>query len=120
MKQGKTIQIVIKGLITAFLLTVILLVLLAFLMLKLQWETSRLEKLILVVYVLATFAGGWTAGHAAEKRKFLCGCFIGILYFLLLLMVSVMAESGAAVSVAAGAAAFFLCAVGGMFGGMLS
>lgn len=120
MKKGKTIQIVIKGLTIAFLFTVLLLLLLAFLMLKLQWETSKLELAILAVYVLATFAGGWITGHAAEKKKFLYGCFVGILYFLLLLAVSVMGESEVPVSVTAGTAAFFLCAAGGMLGGMLA
>lgn len=115
-----TIRVMMRGLITAFLTTVILLLILAFLLLKLQWDAGKTELAILAVYILSSFFGGWTAGHRAEKLKFLYGLAVGVLYFLLLLAVSAMSDAGLRSELSSGAIAFLVCAAGGMIGGMLS
>ncbi len=120
MGKGKSFRGLGKGLAAAFLLTVLLLLILAFLLLKLQWDTSETELAILAVYVLSCFAGGWISGRKAERMKFLWGLLCGILYFLILLAVSVMGEKALRSDLTAGVVAFLLCAAGGMSGGMVS
>lgn len=118
--KGRYIRGVGRGLVTAFLTTVILLLGLAFLLLKLQWDTGKTEIAIMATYIISCFAGGWFCGRRAERMKFLWGMLTGVLYFLLLLAVSVMGEQGMQSDLATGAVSFLLCAAGGMVGGMLS
>lgn len=120
MKRGNDIRAVIRGQIAAWVVTVILLLLLAFLLLKLQWDNGKTELAILIVYVISTFFGGWMTGRKVEKMKFLYGLASGALYFLLLLAVSAMSDAGLQSGLATGAAAFLLCAAGGMVGGMFA
>lgn len=120
LKKGMTLRVMIRGLITAFLTTVIFLLILAFLLLKFQWDAGKTESAILAVYILASFLGGWTAGHRAEKLKFLYGLAVGVLYFLLLLAVSAMSDTGLRSELTSGITAFLVCGAGGMIGGMLS
>lgn len=102
------------------LVTVLLLLILAFLLLQLQWDVQKTELAILAVYLFSTVAGGWFTGRGVQKKKFLFGALTGGIYFLLLLALSAMSEPGMHASVSAGTRTCFLCLAGGMFGGMLS
>ncbi|MCD8337788.1 MAG: TIGR04086 family membrane protein, partial [Lachnospiraceae bacterium] len=75
-----------------FFATIVLLLGFAFLLLKLQLDAGKTEIGILVIYVLSCFIGGWYCGRKAGQRKFLWGLLTGILYFLLLLVVSALGE----------------------------
>ena len=57
------------ALIVAYVITVLALFGIAFVMLKLQPDAGTTELLILAVYVLSCFAGGWYAGRRAGQRK---------------------------------------------------
>lgn len=117
---GKTAGRLLKALLISYLITTALLLLLAFVMLKLQPGRSQTELGILAVYVLSCIGGGWYAGHRAEQRKFLQGLLAGILYFALLFLISGLDDRAVQSDLAQGMLAFVLCAFGGMLGGMLS
>ena len=97
------------ALIVAYVITVLALFGIAFVML-----------LILAVYVLSCFAGGWYAGRRAGQRKFLQGLLVGVLYFAILFLISGMGEREIQSDLASGGLACLLCAAGGMLGGMLA
>lgn len=80
------------ALIVAYVITVLALFGIAFVMLKLQPDAGTTELLILAVYVLSCFAGGWYAGRRAGQRKFLQGLLVGVLYFAVLFLISGMGE----------------------------
>lgn len=80
------------ALIVAYVITVLALFGIAFVMLKLQPDAGMTELLILAVYVLSCFAGGWYAGRRAGQRKFLQGLLVGVLYFAILFLISGMGE----------------------------
>lgn len=119
-KGGKGIGRLAVALAVAYVVTAVALFGIAFVMLKLQPDTKTTELLILAVYVLSCFAGGWYAGHLAGRRKFLQGLLVGLLYFGLLFLISGMGERELQSDLAGGGLACLLCAAGGMLGGMLA
>ena len=108
------------ALIVAYVITVLALFGIAFVMLKLEPDAGTTELLILAVYVLSCFAGGWYAGRRAGQRKFLQGLLVGVLYFAILFLISGMGEREIQSDLASGGLACLLCAAGGMLGGMLA
>ncbi len=110
----------IKALALAFLTTVVLLLVLAFLLLKLRLDVGKTEIGILVTYVLSCFAGGRHCGRMAGRKRFLWGAAVGMLYFLILLLVSGMSDRAFRSGLTESLAAFALCAGAGMLGGMVS
>lgn len=111
---------VLKSLILAALVTVVLLLLLAFGMPKLQPEAGIMQVGIFATYVLSCFAGGMYCGGKSQRRKFVWGLISGILYFLLLFVISRMSGVAGAFDAAGAAGALLMCAAGGMAGGMLA
>ncbi|MCD7744674.1 MAG: TIGR04086 family membrane protein [Lachnospiraceae bacterium] len=118
--HGKGFGRTLGALVFAFLVTVVLMLGFAFLLLKLQLDAGKSEIGIMVIYVLSCFAGGWVCGRHAARRKFLWGMLTGVLYFLLLLVVSGLGEETLQPQLTRTVATFVLCAGGGTLGGMLA
>ena len=118
--RGKGITVVFRGLILSALVTEVILMILAFVMLKLEPDVKKAEIGILCTYFLSCFLGGIYCGGKMEKGKFVWGMFLGIFYFLLLLAVSFMGDQAVSSDLVQGVTAFFICAGGGMLGGMAS
>lgn len=111
---------VLKSLLCAYVLTGIFLLLLTWLLYKLNLDESKVTAGIIVIYVAATFAGGFAAGKFAKERKFLWGLMVGVLYFALLLLVSLGLYRSLQGNGANVLTTFLICAGGGMLGGMVS
>lgn len=117
---GGRVMDFIKALLCAYVVTGILLLILALLLYKAGLSEENVNAGILLTYVISTFSGGFVIGKLTGSRKFLWGLLSGILYFVLLLLISLgiyHSLQGASVETAA---AFVLCAGGGMLGGMIS
>ena len=110
----------LKTLLFSYILTGILLALLAFLLYRLRLGEKVVSVAIIVIYVAATFFGGFVAGKKLENRRFLWGLIMGAAYFLILTLVSFVAGRGGIEFGNSFLTTFVLCAGGGMLGGMLS
>ena len=110
----------LKSLLCAYIISGILLLLLAFLLYKLNLDEGKVAAGIIMIYVVSTFAGGFIVGKLAGVRKFLWGLTCGILYFGLLLLVSLAVYRSLQGNGANVLTTFLLCAGGGMLGGMVS
>ena len=93
-KQTPKMMSLVKGLIAAYLITGILLLLLALLLYKLELDEGKVTIGIIVIYVLSCFIGGFFVGKKAGTQKFLWGMLLGVTYFLLLTAVSAVTEPG--------------------------
>ena len=75
---------------------------------------------IILIYVIGTFSGGFVMGKLEGQKKFLWGLGTGVVYFVLLLLISF----GMYREVSSGTGdlflTFVLCTGGGMLGGMVS
>ena len=90
--KGQNVEQVVvwmlKSLLCAYIISGILLLLLAFLLYKLNLDEGKVAAGIIMIYVASTFLGGFIIGKLSGSRKFLWGLTCGILYFALLLLVS--------------------------------
>lgn len=109
----------LKALLAAYIITTALLLLLSFLLYKFDLGEQKVEIGIIAVYILSTFAGGYIIGKLTRVRRFLWGFALGVLYFTLLVLISMgvyrTVQGGAEMMIS-----FVLCAAGGMLGGMVS
>lgn len=110
----------IKTLLFQYILTGVLLLVLAFMLYKLELGERIVSFVIIAIYVVATFFGGVLAGKRMENRKFLWGLLVGGAYFLLLTVASaVLGEEGIRLGNSFWTT-LVLCVGGGMLGGMVS
>ncbi len=110
----------LKSLLFSYILTAALLAVLAFVLFRLRLNERTVSIAIIVIYIAATFFGGFVTGKRMGSRKFLWGLLMGGAYFLVLAAVSLWAGKG---DIQMGNSFFttlVLCAGGGMLGGMVS
>ena len=119
MKPGRKGIYVLQSLIISYIMTGIILCLLAFVMYQLKSGTKIADGGVTVTYILASMAAGWIAGRRIGRRKFLWGMAAGLLYFAILICVSAVLHPGEALITGERITVLLLCAAGGMLGGML-
>ena len=110
----------VKALLAAYVVTGILLIILALALYKFELNEGAVTAGVTAVYLISTFTGGLVVGKLAKVRRFLWGIVLGILYFALLLLVTVgiyRTFHGSSTEILG---TFALCAGGGMAGGMIS
>ena len=106
--------------LAAYVVTGILLIILALALYKFELNEGAVTAGVTAVYLISTFTGGLVVGKLAKVRRFLWGIVLGILYFALLLLVTVgiyRTFHGSSTEILV---TFALCAGGGMAGGMIS
>ena len=118
-KGTKPLQM-IKALFLAYAVTAVLLLLLAFLLYKLQLSESVVNIGIIAIYVAACFLGGFLEGKMMKTRKFLWGGAFGLLYFAVLAIISLAVGQGFSGSSSHFVTTLILCMAGGTLGGMVS
>ncbi len=118
--EGIPVGFLLKSLLFSYILTAAALAVLAFLLYKLDLSEKVVSIAIIVIYVIATFFGGFMTGKKMGSRKFFWGLVMGSAYFLVLAAVSLCVGKG---NIQLGSTFFttlVMCAGGGMLGGMLS
>lgn len=118
--KGSQIVSIIKALLASYIVTGILLFVLTFLLYKFDWDEQKVTAGIIVIYVLSTFVSGFILGKLKRVKKFLWGLIMGVLYFVLLFLISFgvyRSFDGNGTNVMT---TLLLCAGGGMLGGMLA
>ena len=118
--EGIPVGVLVKSLLFSYILTGVLLALLAFLLYKLGLSEKTVSIAITAIYVAGTFFGGFVMGKKMGSRRFLWGLLMGTVYFLVLAVVSLCVGKG---NIEMGSSFFTtlaLCAGGGMLGGMVS
>lgn len=111
---------VLKALLCAYIVTGILLLVLTLLLYKAGLSEENVNAGIILTYVISTFSGGFVIGKLARVRKFLWGLLLGVVYFVLLLLISLGIYHSLQSDLMNLATTFLLCAGGGMLGGMIS
>ena len=111
---------VIKCMLGAYVLTAGLLLLLAFMLYRFGLSEKVVSICIIAIYILVTFFAGLLAGKSEGKRKYLWGLAMGVLYFGILVAVSLIVNKGVEDVAGNMMTVFFLCAGSGMLGGMVS
>ena len=110
---------VIKLLLIGYVISGIILVVLAFLMLKTNVSPGVVSGGLLFAYILSCFIGGLMLGKKMEKRKYLWGVLFGLLYFVTLFVISLAMKNVTGEMSTETITIMLLCASGGMLGGMV-
>ncbi|WMJ89602.1 TIGR04086 family membrane protein [Anaerocolumna sp. MB42-C2] len=118
--RNSKVVVILRDLLVSYMVTGILLLLLAFLMLKTDLSGGILNGGILVTYVLSSFAGGFLLGKSAEQKRFLWGLGMGALYFIMLMLISVLTNSVMGMEASRVITVMVICLFSGMLGGMIS
>ncbi len=117
MEQKRIAKEIGVALGSSFLVTILFLVVVAFLMLKVGLGEDAVSKIMIAGYVLAPAVGGFLLGKRRKVNRFLWGLCVGVTYFIVYALLAVCT-----MDVAAGGVlwvALPMC-LGGMAGGMLS
>jgi len=88
--MSKTIIHILKAVFISVSSTMALLFLLALLWNRFDLSPSLRSALIIPIYVLPTFSAGAYLGCHANQKSFLHGSLLGFLYFLILLVFSML------------------------------
>ena len=111
---------IMKALMVSYVVTGLLLLLIAGLLYRFQLDEGKVQIGIIITYILSCFTGGFLAGKMMKNRQFLWGVFLGLLYFAIMMLVSLAVNRELQSSTSGFVTAFLLCMGGGMLGGMLS
>lgn len=110
----------LKSLLVSYIVTGVLLVVLAMLLYRLELNEKTVSASIVAIYVLSTLAGGFILGKLMKVKRYIWGLGLGVVYFALLLLITLGVYRGLNGDGANLLTTFILCAGGGMAGGMIS
>ena len=120
MSKSLKVLEVIRSLVAAYIFTGVALAALAFVIYKWELNETIVNIVIMAVYVIASFIGGFITGKRVKERKFFWGLIMGGLYILIIYGVSMIMSASLDMISTANVAACLLCLGGGMLGGMVS
>ena len=107
-------------LVTMYIITGMLLLLLAFLMYKMDLGEPVVNGAIIAIYIIAGFFGGFLIGKKAGVKKYLWGLLMGALYYGVLLLVGVILHQGLNGEPVHLLSTMVLCLLSATAGGMIS
>lgn len=109
-----------KALIFSYIVTAVILLLLSFILYKVQIPSGIVSVGVILAYILSTFVGGFFIGKKVEAKKFIWGIAVGAIYFLIIIIISIVLNKAAFGSVGSIVTVLGMCLLGGMLGGMIS
>jgi len=118
--QNTKILSLLKGLLISYIITAFILLLLAFLMLKLDLPSAVVSGGINFAYIISAFIGGFFVGKRLEQKKFMWGLVMGVCYFLVILLISLMMNRVSPLPLGNLFTVFIISSMSGMLGGMIS
>ena len=110
----------LKALQESYIITAVLLMGLTLLLYKFELDEKFVSAGIVAIYVTSTLIGGIIIGKLVRVKRFLWGMTLGVLYFAMLLVITLgiyRTLNGDGVNLMT---TLILCAGGGMAGGMIS
>ena len=119
-RETNDIMVPIKNLLLAYLMTLIILLVLAFLLYKVGLTEKAVSVGMILTYAGSTFLAGFLTGKKMGKMKFLWGLAVGTTYFVILVILSLIGGRAGTMFGKDFFTTLLLCAGGGMLGGMIS
>jgi putative membrane protein (TIGR04086 family) len=114
------VRVVGAALFVMFIVSGLLLLLLAAVLYKLEPGEAFIRIGVIMVYIISGVAGGLLMGKIQKEKKYLWGLAAGALYFAVLFVVSAAVKGGFDMEMGKVTTTMLLCAAAGMVGGMLA
>lgn len=118
--QNSKVKTLLQGLLFSYIITAVVLLIFSFLMLKMDLSSTVISGGINFIYIISALAGGFLVGRKTGQRKFIWGLIMGLCYFVVLLMVSLLLNGDSTLPLGNYLMVFFITGLSGMVGGMLS
>lgn len=109
----------LKIVVFTYIVTGLLLFLLAFLMNKFDLVDNMINIGIIIIMILCTLIGGMLGGKVGKKKRWLHGLIVGVIYFLVLVTMSTIMNEGGKMTQSF-FTTFMMCAGSSTLGAMLS
>ena len=116
----KLMQTILKGVLIAYVITGVFLLILALLLYKCNLSEQIINIGIIVAYVLSVFVSGFYMGKKMKNKRYLWGLLSVSVYFVLLFAVSLIVNREFTGVQGGFLTTMLLCLGGGMLGGMVS
>lgn len=120
MTGGMKMMAVLRSLVASYVITGVILLLLAFGVYKLELNEAAVNIMVIVIYVVVTLLGGIMTGKSVKEKKYLWGALFGFLYIALIFCASMIVSKEFDLLSTRSITAMLLCIGGGIFGGMVS
>ena len=111
---------ILVSLFGGYVITFLGIVIVALLLLLFQISENMVEIGIIVIYVLACLCAGFIIGKRTKTKKFLWGMLSGGIYFIMLLMISLIAQNSMENIGNDLVTVLLICVGSGTLGGMIS
>ena len=118
-KESMLIPIMVI-LVTMYIISGILLLLLAFLMYKMDLSEPVVNGAIIAIYIISGFLGGFMMGKRTGVKKYLWGLLVGALYYGVLILVGLVLHQGLDAEPIHLLSTMALCLLSATAGGMIS
>lgn len=112
---GKLVDI-LKTLLISYLITAVLLLLLALGLYKFNMSAWQITAGVIVTYALSTFVGGYILAKKQKSRRLLWGIALGLIYFVILVVVSLLLNRGVSMDQTYAIRAIIICIGAGAIG----
>ncbi|MBE5876119.1 MAG: TIGR04086 family membrane protein [Lachnospiraceae bacterium] len=119
MKNYERVISLLKGVLIAYIITAVMLFLMAFLLYQFNLSETIVDIGILICYVASSLMAGLCYAINAKSRKFAWGMLAGFVYYAVLLGISVAIEEDFEIFSTSCITTLFICTGSGMLGGML-
>ena len=119
-EQKNNIFYLFRCLILSYIITFLILAVLALLLYKLSLGKGILSGILIVLYVAVNMLSGVLAGRHMKEKRYMWGLAVGNMYFAVLLLLTWFVPSVQFSLNSTLITTFLLCAGGGMLGGMVS
>lgn len=111
---------VLKATIAVAVVTIIMLLIIAFLLFKLNLSDKFIMAGVYITYVISCLVGGLIIGKVRGEKKYLWGMIVGLTFFITLSIISLIVTGEPYGSGVKALGALVACVLGGAVGGMLA
>lgn len=118
--NSSRITALLKTLFASYFFTILALLAAAFVMYRFHLKAEQMETVIILLYLLSCFAGGFLLGKVMKTRRLVWGLVFGLLYFLILMGVSLLIRHALYSNGSDVIKVLACCAAGGALGGIAS
>jgi putative membrane protein (TIGR04086 family) len=110
----------LKCLIAAYIISALLLLIVAFLLYKADIGEGFVTVCIILIYCISSLFAGFIFAKRAVCRRFVWGLIAGAAYFVIICVVSAFLEPEFSMLSISGITTLFICTGSGMVGGIIS
>lgn len=118
--MNKIIVTFLKETLIEMIVSAVLLAAVSFIVLRMTPSFAITKVMILAIYGISTFIGGYIIGKVMTKQKFIWGAVSGVVYFAIIALIALVVKGGIDTGTVGIISGFVVSVVAGTIGGMIS